>query len=100
MCWSESMCDVFKLRADDAFQKLMCAMGRGDVVIGCAVLAVPGRIHFSNHRSGLLYPLARGTPRQKETKTTAWAVNLELCGSTTDSEKDKTRARNVLLASD
>jgi hypothetical protein len=45
---SERKCEVVR-----AFQKLMCTMGRGDAVIGCALLAMPGRILFSHHRSGL-----------------------------------------------
>ena len=63
---SERKCEV--LRADIACQKLMCAVGRGDAVIGCALLAVPGRILFSNHRSGLLYHSQEGLQWRKRRK--------------------------------
>ncbi len=58
----------FPLRTDDAFQNLMCAMGRGDAVIGCALLAVPGRLLFSHHRSGLVLSLEKDCngARQKQ----------------------------------
>ncbi len=55
----------FPLCTDDAFQKLMCAMGRGDAVIGCALLVVPGRLLFSHHRSGLLCFLSRRTAMEQ-----------------------------------
>jgi hypothetical protein len=46
----------------------MCTMGRGDAVIGCALLAVPGRILFSHHRSGLLYHSQKGLQWRKRRK--------------------------------
>ena len=69
-------------------QKLMCVMGRGDTVIG-SLLAVPGRILFSRHRSGLLYPLANGTASDQAMKTTVWEVN--------DHQFLRERQKDVLL---
>ncbi len=50
-------------------QITMCWGGdRGDTVVGCALLAVPGRILFSNHRSGLVLLLSSDSAREQETE--------------------------------